>query len=221
MYKECLSGKGWKVLNSLKNVMKKYHARMAGGTGLALLIGHRISLDLDLFTHDHFRTESVIASIRKSGYPFSIMAEGEGYIVFDIDGIKVSLFHYEYPFLEQPVVFQGILIAGILDIASMKVIAINQRGTKRDFIDLFFLLQNIPFHKVADHMVKRFGPERINPVHIGKSLVFFSDAESNPDPEYLKNKEVKWSQVKKFFTQHVKQFVFDLDSAVKEHKNSV
>lgn len=97
----------------------------------------------------------------------------------------------------------------------MKVIANSQRGTKRDFIDLFFILQNTPFYKVAEHMVKRFGKERINPIHLGKSLVYFSDADSNPDPEYIKGKELSWDNVKKFFRNHVKQFVFDLDMAVK------
>jgi hypothetical protein len=79
----------------------------------------------------------------------------------------------------------------------------------------------IPFHKLADHMVKRFGKERVNPIHIGKSLVYFSDAESNPEPEYIKGKEISWDKIKKFFRQHVKQFVFDIDTAVKNHKSKL
>lgn len=109
-------------------------------------------------------------------------------------------------------------VAGILDIASMKVIAISQRGTKRDFIDLYVILQEVPFHKIAEHMINRFGKERINPLHIGKSLVYFSDAESNPEPEYVKGKEIKWDKIKKFFKGHAKQFVLDLDIA---HKKSL
>ncbi|MEW6215946.1 MAG: nucleotidyl transferase AbiEii/AbiGii toxin family protein [Nitrospirota bacterium] len=107
-------------------------------------------------------------------------------------------------------------IAGVLDIATMKVIAISQRGTKRDFIDMYFILQDIPFHKVARHMIKHFGKERINPVHIGKSLVYFSDAESNPEPEYIRVREASWDKVKKFFKGHIKQFVLDLTTTVKE-----
>ncbi len=82
----------------------------------------------------------------------------------------------------------------------MKVIAISQRGTKRDFVDLFFILQDLPFHKVAEHMVKRFGKERINPIHLGKSLVYFSDAESNPEPEHIKGKEYA-GIISKFFSR--------------------
>jgi hypothetical protein len=110
---------------------------------------------------------------------------------------------------------EGARIAGLLDIAAMKVIAISQRGTRRDFIDLYCILQEMPFHKVADHLVKRFGKERINAVNIGKSFTYFSDAESDPDPQYLKGKTVRWETAKEFFKQHVKQMVLDIDIATK------
>lgn len=215
MHKECLSAKGWKILRSFKGMLNKYHAMLAGGTALALHIGHRISEDLDFFTTKDFRVESIISEIRKTVYPFRIISEGEGSLVAEIAGIKVSLFKYDYLFLEKPALIEGIQVASVLDVASMKVIAISQRGTKRDFIDLFFVIQAIPFHKVAQYMVRRFGKERINPVHIGKSLVYFSDAEADPEPLYVKNKEIKWDVVKEFFRHHVKQFVLDLDVAVK------
>jgi len=184
---------------------------------LAFHIGHRISNDLDFFTGVSFNLEAIITGIKKTGYSFRIISEGEGYLIVEVEEIKISIFKYDYPFLEKPVKYEGIPVAGILDIASMKVIAISQRGTKRDFIDLYFILQEIPFHKLANHMVRRFGKERVNPVHIGKSLVYFSDAESNPEPEYIKGKEVNWDRVEIFFRLHVKQFVLDLDTAVKKN----
>ena len=194
----------------LRNIM-----RCSGGTALALHIGHSVTEDLDFFTAEEFRGESIISEIRKTGNPFRIISEGEGYLVADVGGVKVSLFKYEYPFLEKPLMLDGVRVAGILDIASMKVIAISQRGTKRDFVDLFFIIEGISFHKVAEYMVRRFGKERINPVHIGKSLVYFSDAESDPEPLYGMGKDVSWDAVKGFFRGHVKQFVLDLDTAVR------
>jgi len=216
MHRDCLPEKGWEVLRSLRGMLKKHHAVLAGGTALALHIGHRVSEDLDFFTGEEFRGESIISEIRKTGNPFRIISEGEGYLVADVAGIKVSLFKYDYPFLEKPMMLDDIQVAGILDIASMKVIAISQRGTKRDFIDLFFIIQEMPFHKVAEYLVRRFGKERINPVHTGKSLAYFSDAESDPEPLYVKGRELKWDTVKKFYKHHVKQFVLDLDIALKD-----
>jgi hypothetical protein len=186
---------------------------------LALHIGHRISADLDFFTDVTFNIEAIIKGIRKAGYSFQIISEGEGYLIVEVEGLKVSIFKYDYPFLEKAAMYEGVRIAGILDIASMKGIAISQRGTKRDFIDLYFILQDMPFYKLAEHMVRRFGKERINPIHIGKSLVYFSDAESNPEPEYIKGMEVSWAAIKSFFRHHVKQFVLDLDVAVKNPKS--
>jgi predicted nucleotidyltransferase component of viral defense system len=215
MNKDCFPEKGWAVLASLKGIFTKHHAVLAGGTALALQIGHRISVDLDFFTTDMIRPESVISAVRKTGLPFRVLSEGEDFVTLEVDGVKVSLFSYDYPFLQKVVAFEGIRIAGLLDIAAMKLVAISQRGTKRDFIDLYCILQEIPFHLIADHTVKRFGRERINPLHIGKSLVYFSDAESHPDPEFIKGKSVKWEAVKKFFRQRIKQLVLDLDNAVR------
>jgi hypothetical protein len=216
MHKDCFPEKGWQVLASLKSVICKYNAILAGGTALAFQLGHRISYDLDLFTDIDFRVESVISDIRKTGLPFQIVSEGAGYITADVNGIKFSLFEYEYPFLEKPLILKGIKVAGILDISSMKVIAISQRGTKRDFSDLYCVLQDIPFHKISRHMFLRFGKERINPIHIGKSLVYFSDADSNPEPNYLESNILDWEMIRKFYRNHVRQFVLDLETAGKE-----
>jgi predicted nucleotidyltransferase component of viral defense system len=221
MHKECFPERGWKVLRNVKGVFSPYRAILAGGTALAIQIGHRTSVDLDFFTPEALKIEPLISRIRKTARSFRILSEGEEHLTSEIEGIKVSLFRYEYPFLQKPLLLEGVRIAGLLDIAAMKVIAINQRGTKRDFIDLYFILQTVPFHTIAEHMVKRFGKERISPVHIGKSLVYFSDAESNPEPDFLMGKAVRWEAVKKFFRQHVRQIVLDLDSAVKDASESM
>ncbi len=214
MHRACLPNKGWKVLDSLKDTLKRYQAVMAGGTALALHMGHRMSVDLDFFTTAPFRVEALVSAIRKTGKSFRILAESEDHIVADIEGVKFSLFRYEYPFIEQTTVYGGIEIAGVLDIAAMKIIAISQRGAKRDFADLYVILQNIPFHNVAGHVVRRYGKERINPVVTGKALVYFSDADSDPEPEYI-GETVKWEAIRIFFRQHVKQFVLDLNAAAR------
>lgn len=201
-------------------MLSGYNAVLAGGTALALHLGHRISVDIDFFTDAEFNTETIISEIRKTKAPLHILSEGEGYLIAEVSGIKTSLFKYEYPFIEELSVYKSIRIAGVLDIASMKIIALSQRGTKRDFVDLFFILQDLPFHKIAENMIMRFGRERINSVHIGKSLVYFSDAESHPEPAYMEGKEISWPKVKNFFRHYVKQFTLDIDSAVKSVKNN-
>ena len=199
----------------MQEMVGSFAATLAGGTALAIQLGHRVSHDLDFFTLEDFNIDNAIAAIRKIGLPYRITSEGDGTLNAEIDGIKVSLLRFDHPFLETPLLVDGIPVAGILDIAAMKVIAISQRGLKRDFVDLYFILREKPFHRIAEHMVQRFGPERVPPLHIGKSLVYFADADGNPEPAYINGKAVKWVEVKKFFQQHVKQFVLDLDAAVK------
>ena len=218
MHRDCFTEKGWKILHDLGGIFNKCSAVLAGGTAIALQIGHRISVDLDFFTTKPFKVEAIISDIIKTENSFRILSESEDHLTADVGGVKVSLFRYEYPFLQKPLIFENARIAGLPDIAAMKIIAINQRGTRRDFIDLYCILQELPFHKIACHMVKRFGKERINPVNIGKSLVYFSDAESEPEPRYLEGKTVRWEAVKKFFKQHVRQMVLDIDIATKEDK---
>ncbi len=214
IYKDCLPKPAWKVLEKIKGIAAGHEAILAGGTALALQIGHRISCDLDFFTKKPLATDKLISKIGKIAHgDFQVIIEEEDTVIFQIEGVKVSFFQYEHPFLAKKIEYAGVTIAGILDIASMKVIAISQRGMKRDFVDLYFIVQAIPFHLVADYMVKRFGKERISPVHIGKSLVWFADAESNPDPAYSQGKEVSWETVKKFFRNHVKQFTIDIETA--------
>jgi hypothetical protein len=216
MHKECFPDQGWQVVAKLKRIIDKYEAVLAGGTALALQTGHRLSHDLDFFTEKKFTPDALISMLKKAGLSYRVVAEGEGSLVAEVEGKKVSFFSYDYRFLEKPVTYEGLPLAGLLDIADMKVIAISQRGTKRDFVDLYVILQLMPFHKIADHMVKRFGRQRISPVHIGKSLAYFSDADSDPEPSYIKGRTIKWETIKKFFKTHVKQFVLDLDAAVKE-----
>ncbi|MCK7504800.1 MAG: hypothetical protein MZV70_12415 [Desulfobacterales bacterium] len=84
--------------------------------------------------NSHFLVEDIKRAYR-------ILAKGEDYIVADVDSIKGLDFHYEYPFLQETASLDGVPVAGILDMAAMKLIAAKARGTKRDFIDLFFIMQ--------------------------------------------------------------------------------
>jgi len=213
MHIECLPPKGRQVLKRLAGILSERHFILGGGTALALQLGHRVSVDLDFFTQSEFSTDALFRQLKGAGFNPQVLQEEEGTLTVIIDDVKVSMFHYPYPFMDAQFKAEGVLTAGILDIASMKVIAISQRGAKRDFVDLYFILQDTPFWKIADNMIKRFGSERINPVHIGKSLVYFDDAEADPEPQYLLKAPPKWESIKKFFKKNVQQVVIDLQKA--------
>lgn len=211
MHFKCLPSEAWELLKKLDKTVRTHKCVLAGGTGLALQLGHRISVDLDFFTEKTFSTEKAFQEMRRLGLNPRVLEESEGSLTVTIDGTKVSLFRYPYPFIEKMKDADGVPVAGVIDIASMKIIAVSQRGAKRDFFDLYFILQDIPFWKIAENMGKRFGNDRINPVHIGKSLVFFNDADMDPDPRLLCKDKPSWEKVKKLFIKNVQQMVLDME----------
>ncbi len=215
MHLKCLPPEARELLKKLNKIVRAREFILAGGTGLALHLGHRSSVDLDFFTQKAFSVEKVFQEMRRLNLNPKVLEESEGSLTVTVDGTKVSVFRYQYPFVEEMKEADGVPVAGVIDIASMKIIAISQRGAKRDFYDLYFVLQDVPFRKVAENMVKRFGTDRVNPVLIGKSLVYFSDADVDPEPRLLGKEKppLKWDKVKKFFADNVQQMVLDMERA--------
>lgn len=214
MYLECLPGEGQKVLKKLKSLVNTHEFILAGGTALALQIGHRLSVDLDFFTAKPFSTDKLFQKMKKLKLEPEILQEEEGTLVVVIEKTKVSMMRYDYPFLEKLERLKGIPVAAVIDIASMKTIAISQRGAKRDFVDFYFILQRTPFWKIAENMVGRFGKERINAVAIGKAFVYFFDADVDPAPKYLEKEKPDWNAIKTFFKKNTKQMVMDMHNAI-------
>lgn len=213
MDRRCLTDQAIRLFRTLAPLSRRYEAVLAGGTALALRLGHRISVDFDFFTHKKVSAQRLLAEIHKLRLnPEVELAEDDTFICTFPES-KFSLFRYPYPFLATDD-FEGVRIASVLDIASMKVAAIAQRGAKRDFVDLYHILQDIPFRKVSKSIKSRYG-RALSSVTVGKALVFFDDAESSPDPLYIGG-GVKWESVKRFFEKHVSQFVLDLEATYED-----
>jgi len=115
------------------------------------------------------------------------------------DGIKVDIVNYRYQWLDKPVVDQGIRMAGIKDIAAMKVTAVIGRGTKKDFIDISFLLHHLSLNEILDFYSTKYDDGSV--FMAMKSLVYFDDAEKEPMPDMLINKS--WEQVKEYILSKI------------------
>ncbi len=176
--------------------LKKFY--LAGGTALALYYGHRESVDLDFFCAKPFRTESLIAALSKVGV-FKLVNEEANTVDGVLDGVKVSFFTYPYKLLRKTKSYQGVAVASVADIACMKINAIAGRNARKDFFDLFFILDNESW-KIDDvlHLFeKKFGAAKRDPYHVLKALVFFNEADTQP--EVVTRPKVSWTTVKKFF----------------------
>jgi len=178
------------------NFLKKFY--LAGGTALALQYGHRESVDLDFFCAKSFRTEAIIAALSKLG-KFKLVNEEENTVDGILDGVKVSFFSYPYKLIRKMKSFEGVAIASVADIACMKINAIAGRNARKDFVDLYFILEHEGW-QIEDvlHLCdKKFGSARRDPYHVLKALVFFEEADMQP--EVMTKPSVKWLVVKKFF----------------------
>jgi predicted nucleotidyltransferase component of viral defense system len=182
------------------------NAYLAGGTALALQLGHRISVDFDFFTRKEFDERKASESLAGLPVLFKLERKEKNTILGFVGKTKFSLFFYDYPLLEKPKEFLGINIASLKDISAMKIAAICDRGTKRDFIDLYFILakeKTVTLKEALCLFDEKFKLLRQNQTHILKSLTYFDDAEGTKVPKMLKSAD--WKEVKKFFEREVKR----------------
>ena len=179
---------------------------MAGGTGCALHLGHRLSHDFDFFTPRKFRLTPIQNSLRNQG-TFVLDYSEANTLVGRFDRTKISFFHYPYSLIDKTMEIRGVRIASLVDIGCMKIDAISSRGTKRDFVDLFFILNRLGLDLASffDLFTRKYGPDGLNRHHVLKSLVYFEDADQDPEPEMLA--AFSWTNTKRFFVDSVrKQF---------------
>jgi len=163
---------------------------LAGGTALALHLGHRRSLDLDFFTSERFKEDALLQ--RLDG--FSLAARDPQTLHGEIGGTKVRFLGYEHPGMFPQAPFLGVAVADPRDIASMKISAITSRGARRDFIDLYAAAQ---LHGLPELLRLFHSQVNYSRVHVLKSLTYFEDAEKEPMPEMLA--PIPWAEVKSYF----------------------
>ena len=176
---------------------------LAGGTGAALLLKHRVSLDSYFFTKKDIDTKTLIQKIKTQG-KFSIERETENTLIGMFNGTRVSFLKYGYPLLFDLKQIKGIKVADLRDIGCMKIDAISSRGMKRDFIDLFFICREASSLKnLLSLFKKKYKSVNYNMLHILKSLAYFEDAENNPMPKMIV--PASWQEVKSFFKEEIKK----------------
>jgi len=170
---------------------------LAGGSALALHLGHRYSLDFDFFTPKSFDAKQFVIELSKLG-DFKKETIKVDTILGSFNGIKFSYFHYSYPLIEKPNKFLNLKIADPADIAAMKIAAIVDRGTKRDFIDLYFIAQEkCSLEEILNFYDKKYRKLSENIYSLLKSLSYFDDTKDSPMPRMIK--KVSWQEVKRFF----------------------
>ena len=188
------------LLEELMLVNEFTDFNLVGGTALALYEGHRLSVDIDLFGKSEISPDLFTEILKDKGETI-ILSQSSKILIYVINNIKVDFVDYNFQLLEPVNVIDGIRLVSKKDIAAMKLNAIAGRGSKKDFMDVYQLLNDFSLSEMLTFYSQKYpnGSEFM----VLKSLLYFDDAEIEPDPIMLI--PITWSQVKERILHEVKE----------------
>ncbi len=177
-------------LTGLQDSLRTTGFSLAGGTSLALRFGHRLSIDLDFFSLDRF--EPGILAQDLGIIPGAITGQAEGTLQLNLHGIKVEFLAHAYPKIAAEETLDGIRMWALEDVAAMKLNAVANRGSKKDFHDICALLDHWPLTALLEFYQEKYRPGSM--MMVIRSLAWFEDADGEPDPVSLTG--TTWEEVK-------------------------
>lgn len=195
LHKEAVSTAILDLIRVLQQRKELSSFTLVGGTALALQIGHRKSIDIDLFSTGPFDVNETAVFLEKD-LGFHMQYSHKNTLKGTINGIFVDLITHAYPLIDAPRVEENIRMASLQDIAAMKVNAISGNGTRiKDFIDVYFLLKNFSFSELVKFFSDKYDAR--NTFHAVKSLTYFEDVDPAGWPEMILEKDVSFEKIKK------------------------
>jgi hypothetical protein len=201
MYEKVLDSYTARLLQKLKRSDLPPYTYLGGGTGVALHLGHRRSGDLDFFTPEEFSELQWEQKLEQIG--FQLIKRDWQTLIGTIDKVKFSLFVYKYKSIAGPETFYGTAIASLPDLGAMKLDTIIGRGSKRDFIDIYFLAQKYSLETLFSFYENKYGNFRERYLMLKKALIYFNDAENDEMPDMLQ--PANWTEMKQWFTLKIKK----------------
>ena len=176
--------------------------RLVGGTSLALQYGHRQSVDLDLFGSLPNTFDEVEAMLHTLGQ-YSILNKTSNILQLIIEGVKVDIVNYGcYPWIDEPIKDNDLLLASPKDIAALKINAIEGRGSKKDFVDIFVLLQHYSLDEILGYYSQKYPNHSVFRALL--SLTYFDDADQQAMPKMLI--DTNWDDIKTIINNAVTEY---------------
>lgn len=193
-----------KRINFLQKLgfLEKYGFYLAGGTALAIQIRHRTSLDFDFYTEKKFDVRELREEFGSRFKKIQEIYIAEDTLVLAVNDINISFFKYPYSLIRPAKRLEGISVASIEDISAMKIIAISQRGKRRDFIDIYFLMKNFGLKKILEFTREKYPMFNI---YVGlQGLVYFKDADEDLEKNRFRLlKNIDWEELKEYIIKEV------------------
>lgn len=199
MRKQILTEKQIKLLPLIKLFSKEFY--LVGGTAMALQLGHRRSIDFDLFNQKKIRRESIKSKIANNKYQIDeILHEDIDELTMIINSVKMTFFNYPFEIIPE-IDFKGIIkMPTILDLAAMKAYALGRRAKWKDYVDLYFILKDHFSLQKISKRAKEIYANLFNEKLFREQLCYFEDIDYSESIEYLKSK-IQNEEIKKFLTE--------------------
>lgn len=190
------------LLRTLMQMPELQEMRLVGGTSLALQYGHRRSVDLDFFGEATENVDEMTEALREHVGQVVVGGHSKNIKAYLLDGVKVDIVNYGYAWIDAPVVEDGLRLASPKDIAAMKVNAVIGRGTKKDFVDIYYLLQHYSFADLMRFFLQKY-PEG-SEYRALLSMAYFGDADPQPMPYMFER--VEWETMKQRIKYEVEAY---------------
>lgn len=190
------------LLKKLQAIEEFKNLRLVGGTALSLMLGHRESVDLDLFGSHNLDVNQLLQVVSDAGIEVSLQYDTKSIMCCYCNGVKVDFVKYDFvKWLKEPLIIDDIRLASLEDIAAMKLNAVTGRGTKKDFIDLYFLMRKFTLDQMLRLFVEKY--PKIAPILLAKSMTYFIEADQTITPRMFE--EVSWEEVKAYIVKQVEK----------------
>lgn len=202
LQKQTVSTQLFELLKNLMKIPGFEELYLVGGTSLALQLGHRISVDIDLFGKtelSEFELNDVIQNLGS----VTLLNKSKNIKIYTINGIKVDIVNYPYKWIDTTLNIEGIRLAGKKDIAAMKLNAIAGRGSKKDFADLYFLLNEFTLAEMIKFYKEKY-PEA-SEFLVLKSLTWFDDADLEPEINWIIKQN--WTDIKQSIIKTTSEYL--------------
>lgn len=194
------------VLKRLMSIaeMKDFH--LVGGTALSLMYGHRMSIDLDLFSATKFENQHIIDALKTEFGDSFVADESKPFFgIFGyIDDVKIDIVRYPHPLIRPTLTIKNIRMFSMEDIVAMKVQAVLGRGKKKDFWDIAELLKHFTIDDFIRFHKEKFSTQNLF-ITVPQAISYFADAEDSEDPVSLKGQT--WASVKAFIQKKISDYL--------------
>lgn len=194
------------LLKKLMEIPELQDFHLVGGTALSLLYGHRMSVDLDLFSNKPFENEMVMSVLKKHyGNEFIMEDKPPRFGIFCyINDIKVDIVRHPHPLIRPTKIVDGVRMFSAEDIIAMKVQAILGRGKKKDFWDIAELLQHFTIIDFQNFHKEKYSTQNLL-ITVPQAITYFFDADESEDPISLKGQT--WEKVQQEIQKKVRNFL--------------